>query len=474
MRLSLLLLGVVASVLALWFLLRDEGELASVPSPGAVGGASVEEGTVIDGERLEGGRETVTDRFVAPERFDEEAASETDPTEETVEIVDGVVRGRIIDAVTGEDLSAVRLRAIDGERVDEITVDSPFRWSLPAGTRSLVAIRAGYERTRLEIIFPEAKTAELEPIAMDRGRGAIDGRLVIPAATLKVARVELHAHAAQPKAAVPSQDSFRFDALTSGVYLVVVRDGRDGILATRRVALDPGATEFVTIRVELVDLTIHVEDAEGRPFDGLWQEKGAWFSSRLRLFFWADELCSAVAIIPAADRGIAVNRDPAAEADATSQAVRPSPFRVNLGSGGESEAAAEERDRKELEERERRAARRRARPVARARQKGEDVWPAHPSPAPDLVTRPLNATRIAPGTYSVRGVPVDVRRTLAACGPSMSEHVPLDLTRASSGPIVLRIKRKCGASMMTLMRLADENTAVRCTSCHGLPTSTFR
>ena len=401
---------------------------------------------------------------------------------------------RVVDARTGRDLDAFRFRAVSEKRVVQATVSSPLELTLPGENLSLLIRKPGYERTRRDVVLTSGdETEDLGTIVMNRGTAAIDGRLELAAADTEVSTVQLYGDGRSPfgpptcesdghdldepkpcrrcgwRAAyseiVPEQDSFRFSLLTSGSYLLVARDAAGAVLATKRVTLEPDENKVVVMRIEFRDITVRIEDAEHTAFDGVWNEHGLLFSARTRIFFWSDGICSAAAEIAPADAALVVNQVPD---DSPPPAPKATAIKVDIG----LESATKERERKQQT-----LARSKSsiEPVQRLRKKGEDLWPRLPSPTPHLKTRPLTARRVAPGTYEVLQVPVATSRTLASCGPIFSMSESVILKAGSATPILLVMRRQCGASTSSMWKMARESTKrISCTACHALPADVFQ
>ena len=72
----------------------------------------------------------------------------------------GIIRGRVIDAATGEPLAAVQVR-VDGTTVGAQTgSDGTYAIvGVPAGSRSVSARRLGYAQQRVAVTVPEAGSA---------------------------------------------------------------------------------------------------------------------------------------------------------------------------------------------------------------------------------------------------------------------------------------------------------------------------
>ncbi|MAG57477.1 MAG: hypothetical protein CMJ83_14390 [Planctomycetes bacterium] len=415
------------------------------------------------------------------------------------EVSPGELHFRIVDGSTGRDLEDVALRAVSTTRVFQARVTSPVETTVPGGRVSLLLRKPGYERARRDVtVSPDDGPQDLDTIAMSRGDGGIEGHIEHAESDVacRVASLELHGAGRSPigpgrceneghdlrsdqrcsrcgwgptrTRTLPEHETFRFERLAGGPYLVVARSASGAVLTTQRVELKPHERKTVVIRVAFRDLTVRIEDSKRQPFDGVWHENGLWFSSRVRIFFWTDGLCSAAAEIVPADQGYVVNQDVDDPTGKRERPPRPTGVEVDLG----LEAAAKERERKRAASARSSAA---APPVERPRRDGEDLWPRLPSPTPSLKTNPLSARRIAPGTYEVKRVPISAHRALAACGPmfTMSENV--DLEDSSTDVLVLRLHKKCGADFRLLSATArGPRKRVSCTACHALPANIFQ
>lgn len=488
----LVVAAIVVSALAacIWFMRSDDSasnaEGEALPAVGS-------ESPSVSGKTATGGGEAetplATNRFVEPQ----DPPIETEPTSAPEP---GSIRLRVVDGGTREDLEDVWFRAVSDTRVLQARVSSPCTLDVPGGKLALLFRKAGYERERLDVeVDSDARTQDVGTVALARGRAVIDGRLELGVAEEAVAVVQLFGDGRGPfglprcersghevaktvcrwcgwgaafSQTAPERDAFRFERLSSGSYLLVARDGAGTVLATKRVALQRGETRPVVIRVAFRDVTVRVEDASGQPFDGLWHEDGLWYSSKVRIFFWMDGICSAAAEVDPADAGYVVNQDEGAK---ESERPRKKATAVDVDLG----LAAASREREHKEQAARQTAGRGLGPTERPRKDGEDLWPRLPSPTPRLKTRPLGAVRISPGTYEVRRVPVAATRSLASCGPMFTMSEKIDLTAPGGRPLLLVMRKKCGADTRALRMMArSSGKRISCTACHALPTDIFQ
>lgn len=494
LKFAAIAVGIITAVICFW-VLREQDETLE-PDPD-VAGAARETG----GERETRRRRGVEDAGELPAPG-HDAGEEPDEPVGTPEPGDaatppeppGLVRLRVVDR-TGRDLEAVRVRAVSARRVVEGRKSSPLELRLPGGPLALVLHKAGYEREKLDIVVSRGdEPTDLGTVVLERGDAAIDGRLELGATGAAVAEVHLHGAGRSPlgpavcereghdapgdgscrrcgwsrshSQVIPSGDSFRFERLAGGPYLLVARDAEGLVLATQRVVLEPHEVRTVVMRIEFRDVFVRIEDRDGQPFDGLWNEDGLWYSSKIRIMFWSDGVCSAAAEVSPADAGYAVNRDPVDETP--KPRARATHLDVDLG----LEQAAKERERMARDAA--RGRREPPEPLARPRRTGEGLWPKLPSPTPHLKTRPLPAARTGAGLYSIRRVPVRATRTLASCGPIFTHTKGIDLVKGSSDPIVLVMHRRCGADTRILHAMAaGPRPRVKCTACHALPADVF-
>lgn len=486
----------IAAGVCTWLISREDGE----PSPAATP-TNLTAGTTPNGRAAPSGHgDTVSP--VSTDRYEELEGKPTAQPRDAKPVVvpdPGLIRLRVLDGRTGRDLEDVQLRAVTATRVLHAIVTSPFEMKVPGGEVSLLLSKDGYERQRLDATVTASDAAQdLGSVTLVRTHAVIDGRLELLARDTEVAAVELHGAGRNPMGplacesdghdlgkypvctrcgwgptfsrARPEHDAFRFEQLAGGNYLLVARDPKGAVLATRRVAMKAQETKTVVIRVAFQDVTVTVDDAEGQPFDGLWNESGLWYSSKVRIFFWTDEICSSAAEIAPADAGYVVNEDATASSKPkTPERNKATSIDVDLG----EEAAAKQRQREAAATAIRPSVSRE--PVERARKSGEDLWPRLPSPTPTLKTNPLEARRILPGTYEIRRVPVAAHRALASCGPIFTLPTSVDLNASGGRPIALVMQRKCGTRTRMLQAMARQSGGrISCTSCHALPANIFQ
>jgi RNA polymerase sigma-70 factor (ECF subfamily) len=232
-----------------------------------------------------------------PERAPEPALVESkpaspfpDPEAERLG-VPGRVRFAVVDAASGATLRDVTVRLLSEARFGTIDAPDVVDRALSAGTWEMVVLRDGYEpETRAGVVIRAGVTTDLGIVALERGRGGIEGKLRCDGVAGGTPRfVELRGAGRSPcprcglgeeccgyawdlsLVRVGEDGRFRFSGLAAGTYFVRPYDERPRLQPTLRVELarDERRELDVTLAAP-VTLRFETLDALGAPFVGLW------------------------------------------------------------------------------------------------------------------------------------------------------------------------------------------------------------
>lgn len=349
------------------------------------------------------------------------------------------VRFAAHDQATGEPLHGIALRdGLTGPWHSQAAESPASAWVRP-GKHRFALFRAQYDPVSLDpVTLDVLDDVDLGDHALVRGSGMIDVWVhAVQVAIQEELSIDLvgagrnpcglcspdeercsHCGYAAKETRRNAKPSVRttFEGLAGGDYHLTVYDG-ERLLASEPVVLAPREVRGVEIDLDLVDLTFRVLDAEGQPFNGVWEEEGELFAGPIVFTFLSEEACSGfTSWVPDAQ-------------------VRRSPLALTEG-------------------------------VEETTDVGK--WPAVIATPSPLRAKPLPLERRHPDLFQIRDVPATSRQLLASCGRYFTV-VDLELDQADGSPIEVRFDAHCAVPSKGL-----EGQNVTCASCHGLPAGVFQ